>query len=188
MSKTFDGHFLPGAGMAERPEPRTRLQEMLEGKEIARAVVDQAPGPTGSPVLGLEFTSGERLAIMAKRDANSRYRARLVFRLMPSQKIVTPRTAKLFSQGRVAEPGGAPGDLPGLERRLEGSVIRGVRHIVEPAAWGGESMEMELAGGDVLWLAADQATRDPRYRAELLAQFRRREVTHLWVSGLDARG
>lgn len=166
--------------MAERPEPRTRLQEMMEGRQIARAVVDRAPGPTGSPVLGLELTSGDRLAVMAKLDSNSRYRARLVFRMMPAPRIITSRMAKSFSQGRAADPGGAPADLPDLERRLEGAVIRGVRHIVAPTEWGGEQMELELKGGDILWLAADQATRDSRYRAELLAQFRHRAVS--WVS------
>ncbi|MDP3768357.1 MAG: hypothetical protein Q8S13_10105, partial [Dehalococcoidia bacterium] len=128
-------------------------------------------------------TTGQRLAVMAKRDMNSRYRARLVFRWMEAQRIITPRMARLFSQGRFADPGGVPGDLPDLERWLEGQVIAGVRVIVEPTEWGGEQCELELRGGDVLWLAADDKVRDRRYRAELLAQSRRREVTHVWMPG-----
>ena len=189
--RTWDGSLIPGP--IERPEPRTRLQEALEGKQIARVVLDQAPGPTGSPVLGLEFTSGERLAIMAQRDLSRRepgpgatppYRARLIFRLMGRQKIVTPRMAGLFSRGRAADAGGVPADLPDLERRLEGEVIRGIRHIAEPTGWDCEQIEAELVSGGRLWLAADHQVRDPRYRAELLAQYRRREATSVWMPGL----
>lgn len=179
--RTFDGSFVPGP--IERPEPRTALQERLENKQIARVLLDQDPGPTGSPVLGIEFTTGQRLAVMAKRDLNSRYRSRLIWRFMDAQRIITPRMARSYSMGRIADPGGAPGDLPDLERWLEGQVIAGVRVIVEPTEWAGEQSEIELRGGDVLWLAADDQVRDRRYRAELLAQSRRREVTRMWMPG-----
>lgn len=178
--RTWDGSLIPGP--IERPEPRTRLQEALEGKQIARVVLDQAPGPTGSPVLGLEFTSGERLVVMAKLDRNSRYRSRLIFRFMGQQKIITPRMARQFSCGRSADPDGTPTDLPELERRLEGAVIRGVRHIIEPTDWGGESQLWELRDGSSVFLATDHAPRNRRYRAELIAQWRQKPDRRIFLA------
>lgn len=184
MTRNWDGSLIPGP--IERPEPRTALQERLEGKQIARVLLDQDPGPTGSPVLGIEFTTGQRLAVMSKRDSNSRYRARLVFRWMETQNIVTARMARSYSQGRVADLGGVPEDLPDLERGLEGQIIVGVREIVEPTNFGTEQHEWELRGGDVLWLAADHRNRDKRYRAELLADLRQRPATRIWMPGIGA--
>ena len=177
MKRTFDGNLLPfGGGRMEQPEPRRLIQERLEGKQIAWAHVDEEPGPTGSAILGLEFTGGERLVIMATRDLNSKtwtgdgraYLSRIVFAWMPPQMIWTPRMERHFGRGRPAGSG-----EPDLEHQLEGQVIVDVRNLKEPTSWNGEQMFMTLRGGDVLFLASDHQARDRRYRAELIADLRR---------------
>ena len=142
MTKSFDGEFLrPGGfGPLEYPEPRTHLQERLEGQQIAILHYLDEAVPTGSRGLALELTTGAKLIIWAGRDRYSRYSARLFFRLMESPLIVTPGMARTFSHGEA-------GERDELQRALEGEVIRGVIHHAEPTKAGGEQVEVELVGG-----------------------------------------
>ena len=149
-----DGHLLPGHGRAEKPEKRTRLAEMLEGGQIATLDVDAGPGPTGSPVMGIELATGVRLAIMAARDRNSRYRVRLIFRLMPARAIWTPDDERRSRFGRPANEYDPDPKVAAMQRRVEGEVIRGLIQQEEPTSFGGEAMAMEFRNGARLSLAA----------------------------------
>ena len=142
-----DANFLP---KGEHPEPRTRLQERLEGQQVSRLFYLTQPGPTGSYGLVLELTDGSKLIIFAGRDRYSQYAARLLFRWMERPFIVLPRMERAFAGGRdpVADP---PDDL---QQRIEGSVIRGVHHVKTPNPHGGEVLELEFTGGGRLHLAA----------------------------------
>jgi len=146
---TFDGEFLrPGGfGPIEYPEPRTHLQERLEGQQIAVLHYLDEAGPTGSRGLAVELTTGAKLIIWAGRDRYSKYSARLFFRLMESPMIITPGMARTFSHGER-------GERDELQQALEGEVIRGVIHHREPTKVGGEQVEVELVGGRRWRLAA----------------------------------
>ena len=165
-----DGHLLPGHGRAEKPEKRTRLAEMLEGGQIATLDVDAGPGPTGSPVMGIELVTGVRLAIMAAFDQNSRYKIRLIFRLMPARAIWTPEDVRRSRFGRPAEEYDPDPKVATMQRRVEGEVIRGLIQQVEPTPWGGEAMAMELRNGGRLSLAAG-VTEEGR-RADIIWDYR----------------
>lgn len=144
---THDGTFIPAG---EHPEPRTRLQERLEGQQVSRLYYLTQPGPTGSYGLALELTDGAKLIVFAARDRYSAYSARLLFRWMDRPQIVLPRMERAFVGGRdpVADP---PDDL---QRHIEGSVIRGIHHFRTPDELGGEHMEIEFSGGGRFHLAA----------------------------------
>lgn len=164
----MDGSFLPAD--AARPEPRRRIDERLEGKQVAQVhwVQEDTPdtwaegeampppllhiGPSGSPVCAVELTTGEKWIIMAGRDRDSRYTARILFSWMNRPRIVTPKMAKAFSRGRYANPFGAKPD--DWQERIEGAVIRGVLHSTKPTSWGGEQMGIEMTGGGRLVMAA----------------------------------
>lgn len=139
---TPDAHFLPAG---ERPEKRTRLQEYLEGQQIARLFYLDDSGPTASRGLALELTTGAKLLIFAGRDRNSKYAARLIFRWLARPVIVLPRMGRMFSRGRGADPDAGPADA--LQERLEGQVIRGVLHRHEPSPRGGECLDVECQDG-----------------------------------------
>lgn len=156
------GSFLPADGA--RPEQRRRIDERLEGKQVAQVFWVQEDsvdpnaspalhvGPTGSPVCAIELTTGEKWIIMAGRDRDSAYTARILFAWMNRPLIVTPTMARAFSRGRYANPAGpAPDDW---QQRIEGEVIRGVLHTTKPTAWRGEQMGVEFTGGARLVMAA----------------------------------
>lgn len=172
--RTWDGQFVPlGDGRVECPEPRRRIQERLDGQQIAMLHVIPEPGPTGSPVLGVEMTSGARVVIMAGRDRNSRtWNCRLLLAWMPAQKVWTPQMARHFGHGRLIEAGDPPPEA--LERWLEGAVVCGIRNIREPTPTGGECLVIELSDGKPLslWLAAEVSVQAP-FTADLIAQVRR---------------
>lgn len=147
---TRDGQLIPHG---EHPEPRTRLQERLEGAQISRVYYLTEPGPTGSYGLALELTDGAKLIIFAGRDRYSQYSARLLFRWLERPTIVLPRMEKAFVQGRS---GDAQADLPdSLQQQLEGLVIRGVIHRKEPTGTGGEALSIEFSNGHLLVLVAE---------------------------------
>lgn len=151
-----DEAFLPWQ-RAEKPTPKTLLEERLEGQQVARLHYLDAVGPSGSRGLALELTTGARLLIFAGRDRNSTYTARLVFRWMPPPLIILPRMANAFSQGRDGDPTAGPPDE--LQRRVEGAVIHGVLTTTRPTSWGGEQTCFELRGGARLALAAQPIMR-----------------------------
>ena len=154
MTKAFDGDFIHEGGFKpiERPAPRTDLQEMLEGHQIAVLHYLDEVGPTGSRGLAFELTDGSRLIVWAGRDRYSKFSARLFFRRLPPPLILTPERAAGFSRGRAANPEAGPPDE--LQRRVEGQMIKFVVHHKEPTEKNGEMIEVEFTGGARLRLSA----------------------------------
>jgi len=153
--------LLPG----EKPEAKTMLQERLEGKIIARLHWFTEPMPHGGAAFGLELDDYSRLVIMAARpNGPSRYLARVLFRFIPPQRIITPRLRRHFTGGRERELG-AP--LPDdVQRRVEGQMIRAVHTIAAPNDSGGEQCEIELRDGTRLKIHALPDAR-PSFTADL---------------------
>ena len=168
--KTFDGAFLPGHGKAEHPEKRSRLAEAVEGKQVALLSFDDGPGPTGSPMMLLEFTDGSGLIVMAGRDRNSRYAARVLLRTLPAPKIWTPSRERKWRFGHdaaeLAETKETDPLLADLQQRVEGAVVEGIRST-QPNASGSERMSLLFKGGAVLTLTAHVLEKRTR-RGELL--------------------
>ena len=152
-----DGVFLPGHGggfrTAEKPEPHKVLVQALEGKQLAVLHYLTAEGPTGSFSFGFEFTDRQRWIVMAGRSEDSKkYKAVLVWRMIPAPKIWTPGRRRHFASGRDADP---MLDKPDeLQQRLEGQVIRGLRFAENPTKHGGEEAEIEWMDGSLLILMA----------------------------------
>ena len=168
--KTFDGNLLPGEGRAERPEKRSRLAEAVEGKQVALLTFDDGPGPTGSPLLLLEFTDGSGLVVMAGRDRNSRYAARVLLRTLPAPKIWTPARARKWRFGHdaaeLADTKETDPALADLQQRIEGAVVEGIRSTqLEGSA--SERMRVLFRGGAVLTLTA-QVLEKRTQRGDLL--------------------
>ena len=137
---------------AERPAPKTDLQEYLEGQQISRLWYLDDVGPTGSRGLAFELTSGAKLLVWAGRDRTSAFTARLFFRWLPPPRIILPRMARAFSAGRDGDPAAERPD--DLQRAVEGQVIRGVLHSRRPTSAGGEQLAIEMTGGAKLALGA----------------------------------
>ena len=176
--KTFDGAFLPGHGKAEHPEKRSRLAEAVEGKQVALLSFDDGPGPTGSPMMLLEFTDGSGLIVMAGRDRNSRYAARVLLRTLPAPKIWTPSRERKWRYGHeaaeLAETKETDPLLADLQQRVEGAVIWGIRSR-QPDDSASEQMALEFKGGAILTLTAKviekQTRRGGLLTADLLWEF-----------------
>jgi hypothetical protein len=152
-----DGVFLPGQGggfkAAEQPEKLKLLVQALEGKQLAVLHYLTAEGPTGSYCFGLEFTDGQRWIVMAGRSEDSKkYKAVLVWRMIPAPQIWTPDRRRHFASGRDADP---LLDKPDeLQQRLEGLIVRGLRFAENPTSHGGEEQEIEWSDGSLLILMA----------------------------------
>ena len=175
--KTFDGNLLPGEGRAERPEKRSRLAEAVEGKQVALLSFDDGPGPTGSPMMLLEFTDGSGLIVMAGRDRNSRYAARVLLRTLPAPKIWTPSRERKWRFGHeaaeLAETKETDPLLADLQQRVEGAMIEGIRSR-QPDDSASEQMAILFKGGAVLTLTAkvlEKRTRTGLLTADLLWEF-----------------
>ena len=152
-----DAVFLPGQGggfkSAEQPEKLRVLVQALEGKQLAVLHYLTSEGPTGSFNFGFEFTDGQRWIVMAGRSEDSKkYKAVLVWRMIPAPRIWTPGRRRHFASGRDADP---LLDTPDeLQQRLEGQVIRGLRFAENPTRYGGEEQEIEWKDGALLILMA----------------------------------
>lgn len=150
---TNDGHLLPWE-RGERPEGTgpgpSRLQERISGQQVSRLYYLDQLGPTGSPGMALEFTSGAKLIIFAGRDRGSGYSARLFFRYLKRPLIVLPRMEKAFGYGRTR---GLDEPADELQKAVEGEVVIGAPTCVEKTAQGGEMMTIEFKHGNklVLW-------------------------------------
>ena len=175
--RTWDGHLLPGEGRAERPEKRSRLAEAVEGKQIALLSFDDGPGPTGSPLMLLEFTDGSGLIVMAGRDRNSRYAARVLLRTLPAPKIWTPSRERKWRFGHdaaeLADTKETDPALADLQQRVEGAMIEGIRSR-QPDDSASEQMAILFKGGAVLTLTAkvlEKRTRTGLLTADLLWEF-----------------
>lgn len=183
MTPTFDGDFIHEGGFKpiERPTPRTYLQEMLEGHQIARLYYLDEVGPTGSRGLAFELTDGSRLIIWAGRDRYSKFSARLFFRRLPPPLILTPDRAAGFSRGRGADPDAGPPDE--LQRRVEGQLIKGVVHSREPTEKNGEQISFEFTQGARLHLSALPMERvrpgEKMLLADIAYEFTRPEKKHM---------
>lgn len=166
-----DANFLPWQ-RAEKPTAKTLLQERLEGQQVSRLHFVDEPGPTGSRMLVFELTTGGKLIVMAGRDRNSAYTARLLFRWMNPPMIILPRMARAFSGGRDADPEAGPPNE--LQRYIEGAVIHGVLHSSRPTSVGGEQCAIEFVGGGKLALGAVpimRATEHGPLLADLLYEY-----------------
>lgn len=176
--RTFDGNLLPGEGRAERPEKRSRVAEAVEGKQVALLSFDDGPGPTGSPMMLLEFTDGSGLIMMAGRDRNSRYAARILLRALPAPRIWTPSRERKWRFGHdaaeLADTKETDPLLADLQQRVEGAVVAGVRSR-QPANSASEQMALEFKGGAMLTLTAKVIEKRTRKRelltADLLWEF-----------------
>ena len=102
-------------------------------------------------MIGVELTTGAKLVVLAARDRNSQYAARLAFRWLDRPLIVLPRMARAFSGGRDGTPEAEAPDA--LQQEIEGQVIRGVRPLPMSRACG-ERMEIEFANAGRLHLEA----------------------------------
>ena len=149
-----DGDFLPPGGFKpiERGLPRSYLQEMLEGHQIALVHFLDDVGPTGSRGLAFELTDGAKLIVWAGRDRFSLFSARLFFRRLDPPRVVLPETLRVLSGGRARDPALGPPDA--LQERVEGEVVKNVVHHRTPTKSGGESIDFELSGGARLRLTA----------------------------------
>lgn len=154
MTRTYDGDFIPEGGFrpVERRLPRTHLQEMLEGHQIARLHYLDQVGPTGSRGLAFELTDGSKLIVWAGRDRYSKFSARLFFRRLPPPLILTPERVAGFLRGRSADPDAGPPDE--LQQRVEGQLIKFVIHHKEPTQSNGEQIGFEFTQGARLHLSA----------------------------------
>ena len=152
-----DGTLLPGQGggfkPAEKPERHKVLVQRLEGKQLSVLHYLDAEGPTGSRGFGFEFTDGERWLAFAGRTGDStKYKAVLVWRMIPAPKIIRPRLAAHFAKGRYGDPTLGPADE--LQERLEGQVLKGLRFAENATSYGGEEQELEWSDGSLLVLMA----------------------------------
>ena len=140
-------------GRAEKPEKRVRLEQYLEGQQIALVHFLDSVGFSGSRGLAFELTSGAKLIAFAGRSRDSNYSALILFRWMPRPIIVLPRMARVFSGGRIHDPQAGPPD--DLQRWIEGAVVRGIINHSEPAARGGEWVSLDFTGGMQLHLISE---------------------------------
>ena len=144
MTRQFsDGIFLP----FEIAESRVHLQEMCEGKLIARVcweVNDEMPD--NSAGFGLEFTTSDRLVILALPVSEGAYMSRLVWRWIEAQRIWTKPMTQHFQRDR--RQAGEPG-ADALANQLEGQVIVGVLKPAHHVGLG-ERMDLELRDGSRL--------------------------------------
>lgn len=142
-----DGAFM----MFEDPESRVHLQEMCEGKLIARACWDlNEDVPEGSAGMGLEFETGERLVILTLAVLEGPYMARLIWRWIPRQHIWTKGMKRHYGTDRVSAGEPAP-DF--LQRQIEGQMIRGVSKPKDYLGLG-ERLDFELRDGSDLIIEA----------------------------------
>ena len=147
MTRYGDAFFLP----QETPEPRTRLQETLEGQQVARlrflGADDVPAGWTGCAFM---LTTSGIMVLMAAPVLDGPYLARLLWRKVEEQSIWTRTMERRFRRDR------APDDPveSDVQRRVEGEVIRGVLVEAAPNAHGGEQTRIEFVGGGILLIRA----------------------------------
>ena len=182
MRRTFDGDFVPPGGFKpiERGLPRTDLQEMLEGKQIAVLHYLDDVGPTGSRGLAFELTDGAKLIVWAGRDRYSRFSARLFFRRLDPPRVVLPETLRVLSGGRARDPALGPPDA--LQERVEGAMVKNVVHHGVPTEAGGEALDFEFSGGARLRLTAvpmEWVRGGETFLADVHYEFVQPERTHI---------
>lgn len=167
-----DGAFMP----METPEARGHLQQMCEGRLIARVAWDlNTDLPDGAAGFGLEFAGsgpgvrgrnwgdlgqgGERLVIMALPVTSGQWIARLIWRWLPAQHLWTRQMRRHFGTDRRAA-GEPPPDF--LQAQIEGQMIRGVYAPANHVGLG-ERIDLELSDGSaVIVEALPDGLPDPR--------------------------
>jgi hypothetical protein len=164
-----DGAF----AQLETPEARGHLQQMCEGRVIARICWDlNTDLPDGAAGFGLEFagsgpvgrnyrdlgTGGERLIIMALPVTSGPWLARLIWRWIPAQQLWTRDMRRHFGTDRAAA--GEP-EPDFLQRQIEGQMIRGV-YAPSGHVGLGERIDFELTDASVVIVESiPQAVFDP---------------------------
>lgn len=166
-----DGAFM----MFESPESRVHLQEMCENKMIARLCLDLNEDlPAGSAGFGLEFETGERLAILALAVTEGPFLARLIWRWIPRQAIWTKSMRRHFGADRSAAGEEAPNFL---QRQIEGQMIRGVLKPKDHVGLG-ERLDFELRDGSFLIVDAIPDLMRNAVDLDVRRERRERMVTH----------
>lgn len=165
-----------GAFMAfESPESRVHLQEMCEGKLIARACWELNEDlPEGSAGFGLEFETGERLVILTLAVTEGAYMARLIWRWIPRQHIWTKGMKRHYGTDRVSAGEPAP-DF--LQRQIEGQMIRGVTKPTHHVGLG-ERLDFELRDGSSLIVEAIPDLMRNAVDLDVRREMRPRVVSH----------
>ena len=145
--KYGDGDFFP----IETPESRQHLQEMCAGLIIARVCWDIGEAmPDLASGFGLEFSSGERLVILALPVQEGAFLARLIWRWIPAQHIWTKSMRRHFGTDRKSAEEKPP-DF--LQNQIEGQMIRGV--LAPKAHVGlGERLDFELTDASLVRIEA----------------------------------
>ena len=155
MKQFGDGVFMP----LETPEARRHLEEMCEGKMIARCCWDvNEERPWGCAAFGLEFTTSERFVILAVPVTQGRFLARLIWRWVPAQSHWTRAMRRHFTADRRSAEEATP-DF--LQAQIEGQMIRGVRPARVDVGLG-ERMDFELRDGSIVVVEAMPTLGGPR--------------------------
>ena len=149
----------------EKPEARLRIQERLERQQVAR--LEHMIMPTEEDGFGLEMTNGWRFVIFATQDdatSGGRYRWRLCYRAIPTQKIWTKRMDAHYRDQRRPEHKRFPEPRGGaLQERIEGQMVTGflpTYEAVQPHS--GEQVTVEFVGGARWILTAGPAGPEAR--------------------------
>ena len=144
---------------AEKPEGVTKLQQRLDGQQVAR--LDYVLSPALEWGLALAFTGTARFIVWAtKDDFGEKYKYRLMLRWMMPQKILTGRGLySRFNRDRhaVVDMHGRPAaEEPhdALQQAVEGEVIIGAEPTYEPNRQGGETLVIQFRGGGALTIQA----------------------------------
>lgn len=161
---------------AETPESRCHLQELCEGRLIARVMWFHPDDlPDGAAGFGLEFAGsgpvrrnygdrgqgGERLVVLAMPVMDGAWLARLIWRWIPAQGIWTQAMRSHFGTDRRSAGEGDPGHL---QNQIEGQMICGV-YAPKGHVGLGERLDFELRDSSILSAEAiPTRLRDPRGR------------------------
>lgn len=152
-----DGEFF----LAESPEARGHLQQLCEGRLIARCVWFHADDlPSGSAGFGLEFAGsgpvnrnyrdlgqgGERLVVIAMPVMEGRWLSRLIWRWIPAQNLWTRSMRSHFGTDRKTA---GEDEADRLQRQIEGQMIRGV-YAPKHHVGLGERLDFELTDASTL--------------------------------------
>lgn len=155
----------------EDVQSRSEIYARLEGKTLARLIVDAEPhraddSPTGGDFFGLEFSDATRLLIFSSPDVSPTAPALFILapRLILNEGFIwTPTHTRRLRSNRheVQEqyldeimPTKAGRIYGQIQRRAEGQVIAHFRLLPEQNRFGGEQLLVNFASRDALLVEA----------------------------------